>query len=119
MGYEQKLTLNYLKTNCLLQVVQNFCINALNGIIIQQQNVVNYLGVYIDKQLTWLIHIEHVVQKLSMARGIISKLRHYFPTTILRSVYFCLVYSHLHYGVFTCGNAAREYKINFKFKKII
>ena len=34
------------------QVAKNFCINARNGII-TQQNVVKYLGVHINKQLTW------------------------------------------------------------------
>ena len=52
-----KLTLNYSKTNCLLmsnenksQVFENFCINARNENI-TQQNVVKYLGVHIDKRL--------------------------------------------------------------------
>ena len=82
-------------------VAENFCINARNEIVITQQNVVKYLEVHFDKQLTWKNHIEHVIQKLSLARDVISKLRHHAPTTALRSVYFCLVYSHLHYGVST------------------
>ena len=73
------------------QVAKNFYINARNGII-TQQNVVNYLGEHIDKQLTWKNHIKHVIQKQSIARGIFSKLRHHAPTTISRSIYFCLVY---------------------------
>ena len=107
--------MNYLETNCLLlsnenksQDAENFCINAYNGIV-TQQNVVKYLSVHIDKQLTWKNHIEHVIQKLSIARGVSSKLRHHAPTAVLRRVYFCLVYSHLHCGVSTWGNAARKY----------
>ena len=110
-----KLTLNYSKTNCFLmsnenksQVAKNFCINACNGLV-TQQNVVKYLGVHIDKQLTWKNHFKHVIQKLSIARNIISKLRHHALTTALRSVYFFLVYSHFHYGMSTLGNAARKY----------
>ena len=78
-----KLILNYSKTNCLLisnenkkTSSENFHIIARNGII-TEQNVVKYLGVYNDKQLTWKIHIEHVIQTLSIARDIFSKLRHY------------------------------------------
>ena len=51
-----KLTLNYLKTKCLLlsnenksQVAENFGINVRNGIV-TQQNVVKYLGInYMEK----------------------------------------------------------------------
>ena len=109
-----KLTLNYLTTNCLLlpnehksKVAEKFSINVRNGII-TQQNAMKDLGVHYDKQLTWINHIKHAIQKLSIARGVISKVRHHAPTTVLRSEHFCLVYSHLHYGVSTWGNAAHK-----------
>ena len=37
-----------------------------------------------------------------------SKLRHHASSTVLRSVYFCLVYLHLHNEVSSWGNAACE-----------
>ena len=56
-----------------------------------------------------------MIQKLSIARGIITKLRHYASTTTFRSVYFCSVYSHLHCGVYTWGNTERKYINKLQF----
>ena len=94
-----KLAQNYLKMICFLmsnenksQVAENFSIYACNGII-TQQNVEKYF-VYNDKQLIWKNHTEHVILKLSIAKDINSKLRHYAPTTTLKSLYFCFECSH-------------------------
>ena len=95
-----KLTINYTKTNCLFFLkpsknidCKNLCICALNGNI-TEQNVVKYLRVYVDKQLSWQHHIQSIVKKLTTARGIFSKLRHYAPPSILRNVYFSTAHSH-------------------------
>jgi len=48
-------------------------------------------------------------KKLCIAKGILSKLRHYAPLTVLRSVYYSIVYSHLQYGITSWGNAAAKY----------
>ena len=40
---------------------------------------VKYLGMYIDKHLSWNFHIFQLSKKLSRANGILSKLRHSVP----------------------------------------
>ena len=110
-----KLTINYTKNNCVFFLkpsknidCKNSCIHALNGNT-TEQNVVKYLGVYIDKQLSWQHHIQSIVKKLTTARGNIIKLRHNAPPSILRNVYFSIAYSHLQYGITTRGNSAAKY----------
>ena len=110
-----KLTINHTKSNCKFFLkpsknidCKNLYIRALNGNI-TEQNVVKYLGVYVDKQLSWQHHIQSIVKKLTTARGIISKLRHYAPPSILRNVYFSIAYSRLQYGITTWGNSAAKY----------
>ena len=110
-----KLIINSTKTNCLFFLkrsknihCKNLCIRALNGSI-TELNVVKYLGVYVDKQLSWQHHIQSIVKKLITARDIISKLRHYAPPSILRNVYFSIAFSHLQYGITTWGNSAAKY----------
>ena len=99
------------------QVEKNFSINASNKII-TQQNVVKYLGVYIDKQLTWKNPIKHVIEKLSIVSDIISKLKYYDPITILTLAYtftlrICIVKCSM-------GEILHVNKlINFKFNKIV
>ena len=111
----KKLTINYTKTNRVFFLkpsknidCKSLCIRALNGNI-TEQNVDKYLGVYVDKQLSWQHHIQSIVKKLTKARDIISKLRHYAPSSILRNVYFSIAYSHLLYGITTWRNSAAKY----------
>ena len=68
-----------------------------------------YLEVCVDKRLSWQHHIQSLVKKLTTARGIISKLRHYAPPPILRNVYFSIAYSDLQYGIATWGNSAAKF----------
>ena len=110
-----KLTINSTKTNCLFFLkpsknihCKNLCIRALNGNI-TELNVVKYLGANVDKQLSWQHHIQSIVKKLTTARDIISKLRHYAPPSILRNVYFSIAFSYLQYGITTWGNSAAKY----------
>ena len=39
----------------------------------------SYLGVLIDKHLSWKTHIDSLCNKISRNVGVISKLRHYLP----------------------------------------
>ena len=56
------------------------------------KSAVKYLGVIIDHRLTWEEHTQHVVQKLSTARGILSKLRHHARQSVPLNVYYSIVY---------------------------
>ena len=65
------------------------------------KSVIKYLGVLFDNKLNWEQHIQYVLAKLCIARGVLMKLRHYAPVAVLRNVYFGIVYSYLKYGVTT------------------
>ena len=74
------------------------CIKTLYGLL-PKKNTIKYLEVMVDHKLTWEEHTRYVVQKLTKARGILAKLRHLAPQTILINVYYSIVYPHLLYGV--------------------
>ena len=109
-----RLKINYSKTTCVLfSNVKNlsnydFCINTPNRPL-PNKSAVKYLGVIIDHRLIWEEHTRHVVQKLSTARGILSKLRHHAPQSVLLNVYYSIVYPYLYYGVTSWGSAAATY----------
>ena len=54
-------------------------------------------------------HIQHVLAKLCIVRGVLMKSIHYVPEAALRNIYFGIVYSYLQYGVTSWGNAACKY----------
>ena len=120
-----RLTLNYSKMNCVLfsnlENLSNydFCINIPNGPL-PNKSAVKYLGVIIDHRLTWEEHTRNV-QKLSTARGILSKLRHHAPQSVLLNVYYSIVYPYLYNGVTSWGSAASKYthRIQIEQKYIV
>ena len=53
--------------------------------ILKPKDTTKYLGVYIDKRLSWDRHIEHINSKLN--RGILRKRRSYLQQDSLRSIH--------------------------------
>ena len=59
---------------------------------------IKYLGVLIDKNLSWKYHIDAIATKISKNVGLIAKLRHYVPRKILLNFYKSLIQPYLPYG---------------------
>ena len=73
---------------------------------VEQVNEIKYLGVICNDKLFWKSYIQHVCSKLSSGSWALLKLRNYVDTTTLKTVYYALIYSYLHYCVLTWGLAA-------------
>ena len=78
----------------------------INEIQLKECESYKYLGIFIDKNLTWKAHIEHISQKISKACGALSKLRHCVSIDTLINVYYAQVHSYLQYGILTWGTAS-------------
>ena len=70
----------------------------LNGKRLYETDSVKYLGIQIDKRLTWKQQINHVALKLNKANTMLSKLRHVLDIKTLRPVYYAIFESHLCYA---------------------
>ena len=70
----------------------------LNGKRLHETDSAKYLGIQIDKRLTWKQHINHVTIKLNKANAMLSKLRHVLDIKTLRSVYNAIFEPHLCYA---------------------
>ena len=70
----------------------------LNGKRLYETDSVKYLGIHIDKRLTWKQQINHVALKVNKANAMFSKLRHVLDIKTLRSVYYAIFESHLCYA---------------------
>ena len=64
------------------------------------------MGVFIDKDLNWGAHVQHITKKVLKACGAIAKLRHCVDVDTLKSVYYSLVHSYIRYGLVTWGSAS-------------
>ena len=99
-----KLSLNANKTELIFFHSKQHSFNYDNisikfdGKKLAPVDEVKYLGMYIDKYLSWNFHIHHLGKKLSRAKGIISRLRHNAPLNVCLQVYYSIFYSYLIYG---------------------
>lgn len=95
-----KLSLNVDKSNYLIfagkKRVENYEIRICNNSI-QQRNSLKYLGINIDDQLNWNIHINHVNSKLAKSLGILHKIKHLLTTDTLLLLYYALFYPYIQY----------------------
>lgn len=106
-----KISLNVAKTEIILfkhklkKVNFDFKIK-LDGKRLIFQEYVNYLGVLIDKQLSWSYHQERVATSLRQTNGVLSRIRYYLPSRDLRkNVYFALFHSKLMYAIQVWGQS--------------
>ena len=77
---------------------------SLNGININQEYSIRYLGIIIDSNLSWKNQVSYIVNKIKRNIGILSKLRYYVNLDILVNLYYALVYPFLTYGLILWGN---------------
>ena len=97
-----KLSVNVEKTKYVIfktskkKINHNFLLHYENEIL-HQVNSIKFLGVYIDQNLTWKDHINHVSKKISKSIGIIHKSRFYLSSKTKLSLYYTLVYPFITY----------------------
>ena len=109
-----KLSLNASKTELIFFHSQRRILNyddisiKFDGKKLSPVDSIKYLGMYIDKYLTWNVHIRELSKKLSRANGILSKLRHNAPLELCLQVYYAIFYSHLTYGCNIWGLTTEE-----------
>ena len=109
-----KLSLNTDKTKLIVFRTKKkpFDTNNLsikfNGKKLTPVDYVKYLGMFIDKHLSWDFHISQLSRKLSRANGILAKLRHNAPITTCLQVYYAIFYSHLMYGCAIWGLSSEK-----------
>ena len=57
-----------------------------------------YLGITIQDGLGWEIHINNLPKKLRRYVAILSKVSHYVPKWLIRTIYYSQFNSHMIYG---------------------
>lgn len=96
-----KLSLNIGKTNYIVfNTSRNFSWDKdifMGGKILKEVFSNKFLGVHIDHKLSWGDHISIVCRKVAKNIGILSKLKHYLPQHILKTLYQTLVVPHFSY----------------------
>ena len=97
-----KLSLNIKKTNFILFRTRNKKINCrpeikVDNVAVTQVTCTKFLGVLINETLTWNDHIRSVLNKVSKSTGVIRRVSHKLPVSILMNLYSTLVHPYFEY----------------------
>ena len=109
-----KLSLNAKKTELIFFRSKQHSLDytdvsiKFNGVKLTPVDYVKYLGLYIDKYLSWNFQILQLSKKLNKANGILSKLHYNAPIETYLQVYYPIFYSHLIYGCDVWGLTSNE-----------
>lgn len=116
-----KLSINLKKTNFMIISSQQKKIGTIRIGNIEQKQYIKYLGMYIDKHITWEQQIKHVKAKIAKNTGILNKLRYYLDLNMLKQLYYTLIFPYLNYGLMSWGNTytTRLTKIRTSVNKCI
>ena len=107
-----RLVLNISKTNFVIfhsyrRIVHHNVTLLLDKKSISEKSHIKYLGVLVDQHLNWKYQISNVSKKISRSIGIMYRLRNFVDLQILKNLYYCLIYSHLIYGIEVWGSACQ------------
>lgn len=118
-----KLTLNLAKSNFILYSLRqkHSLALSLNGEFLNQRSFVKYLGVVFDEKLSWVNHLAKISKSVSQGIGIMNKLKHIVPFSLLKNIYHSFITSHLNYcsEVWSCANKTSLRKVEVLQKKAI
>jgi ribonuclease P/MRP protein subunit RPP40 len=116
-----KLSINLKKTKYMFISPKhikndNILIPKLNNCEIERVQEYKYLGLYIDSDLKWTTHIQHIKSKILPFIGILKRLRNMLHCHIKKQIYFSFIQSHLNYLNMLWGAAAQ---IHIKCIKVL
>ena len=103
-----KISLNSSKTELILFRAKhkNITKNMNFRISGKKINIIcktKYLGLILDKHLTFKYHLENLKLKQSRANCLLSKIRYFVKFPLLRTIYYALFDTHFRYGCQTWG----------------
>jgi hypothetical protein len=109
------LALNVGKTHAMLFTLNNYCHIppvVVNDVVIKFVQSVKFLGCYLDSQLKWQSHVDHVCRSLSRGIALLRTSHTLFPKSVKSMMYYSFIYSYIAYCIQVWGNAADVYTVN-------
>ena len=97
-----KISVNYDKTNYILFSYRKkltLPLIKIGQFKIHEIDKTKFLGVYLDKHLTFEPHVNYISRKLSRSIGILYRLCNFLPYDVLKLLYNRIIYTYLMYGI--------------------
>ena len=124
--HHNQLTLNVEKTNYVIFCSRrstdlNISSICIGDCVLARVYEARFLGIILDPQLKFDLHLLHVVKKLAKFVPIMNKIRDYFNTSTLKLLYHAIVYPNFIYCISAWGgvNKTTLAAVNIMQKGII
>ena len=107
-----KLTLNCSKSYFSIFHTKNKHIpEGLDEIVVDDVTIkrsasVKYIGLHINENLNWNVHIDFLIMTLVKYFGIFNQLKDYVSNQLARKLYYAFVYSNISYGIEVYGSCS-------------
>ena len=93
-------------------------------ITLEKVDQMKYLGVILDSQLNWSLHISHVSNKISRSIGCIRRIKSYLTKKHLINLYYALVLSYIDYcctawGSCCISNLNKLQKLQNRYARLV
>ena len=123
LEHDLKLMIDWFKANALSLNMDktvgikfwdssNSFILKVDDMPINMTNCAKFLGLYIDKNLTWHTHLSHLIEKLHTNRWMLSLGKHSLNQICLKNIYHSHIQLHISYGLSVWGSMITQQKIN-------
>ena len=66
----------------------------INGLIVERESSIKFLGVWIDENLEWRDHIHTVENKIAESMGLLYQGKHYFDKNYPKQIYFAYIHAY-------------------------
>ena len=110
---QNRLKINCSKTVCMLIGTKHMLRKRgtmnlkISNTHISQVQCFKYLGIFIDSELKWNIHIDEVCKKVSKMISYLGRVRHFVNESSLKLLYNSAIMPHLDYGDVIWQSAAK------------
>jgi len=108
-----KLLLNTEKTNFISFHTKQSRKNHNPLILVNENEVVKlnetkFLGLIIDKNLSWDKHIDHIVKKINSGLYVLRRMAYVCEMNVLKLIYHAHIQSHIAYGISVYGGTSNQ-----------
>ena len=107
-----KLSLNIDKSSFMIftrKKLSMYSTVSMNGRALNRIYETTFLGVYIDSDLSWKVHVNYIKKKIAKGIGILSKARKTLNSQSLLTLYYSFIYPYLSYCIEIWGACFNTY----------
>ena len=98
------MQVHFGKTTCM-QLRTRQRLNTIDNTSIDNVSKQKLLGIYIDENLTWYTHIDHLFSLISSKISLLRQLSDYVPTEVQKLFYQGYILPYIDYGSIIWGSA--------------